>query len=152
MDSREVARRTLLLQGSAAAAALAWHRWPGLAQAFPTRPGEEVLPWLDQPPPNPVPDAVGKPLRWEALNTYVTPTDQHFSVAHYGHPALDAQAWRLDVVGLVDRPLALTLADLRARPRQEVTFTLECSGNHGGPLIGLIGTARWAGTPLAPLL
>ena len=32
-------------------------------------------------------------------------------------------------------------------------FTLECSGNHGfawNP--GLIGTARWAGTPLAPLL
>ena len=32
-------------------------------------------------------------------------------------------------------------------------FTLECSGNHGGPIVnGLIGNARWAGTPLAPVL
>jgi DMSO/TMAO reductase YedYZ molybdopterin-dependent catalytic subunit len=151
-DTRELARRTVMAQGSAAAAALALLRFPRLALAFPARPGEEVLPWLDQPPPNPVPDVVGKPLHWEALNSFVTPTDQHFSVAHYGYPAVDAQAWRLEVLGLVDRPLGLTLADLRARPRQEVTFTLECSGNHGGPLVGLIGTARWAGTPLAPLL
>ncbi len=45
------------------------------------------------------------------------------------------------------------MADLRARPRREVTFTLECSGNTGLPfLIGAVGNARWAGTPLAPLL
>ena len=32
-------------------------------------------------------------------------------------------------------------------------FTLECSGNHGFPVItGLIGNARWGGTPLAPVL
>ena len=33
-------------------------------------------------------------------------------------------------------------------------FTLECSGNHGTTdfFIGVIGNARWAGTPLAPLL
>jgi DMSO/TMAO reductase YedYZ molybdopterin-dependent catalytic subunit len=34
-----------------------------------------------------------------------------------------------------------------------VAFTLECSGNHGFPwFIGGIGTARWTGTPLAPIL
>src|SRR5688572_6797156 len=152
MTTRELARRALMAQGSAAAAALALLRAPALALAFPTQPGEAVVPWLDQPPPNPVPDIAGKPLHWEALTSYVTPTDQHFSIAHYGQPAVDAQTWRLEVVGLVDRPLVLTLADLQARQRQEVTFTLECSGNHGGPLIGLVGTARWTGTPLAPLL
>jgi DMSO/TMAO reductase YedYZ molybdopterin-dependent catalytic subunit len=156
VDTGEIARRGLLALGGAAAAALAWYRLTGPAQAlgraFPVRPGEEVLPWLDQPAPNPVPDVVGQPLRWEALDSYLTPADRFFSVAHYGQPALDAQAWRLEVGGLVDRPLTLTLADLRARPRQEVVFTLECSGNHGGPLVGLIGNARWAGTPLAPLL
>ena len=63
------------------------------------------------------------------------------------------QTWRLDIDGLVARPLTLTLADLKARPRHEVTFTLECSGNHGPPFfIGGVGNARWAGTPLAPLL
>ena len=67
MDTRDVSRRALLGSGGAAAAALALLRFPALAQAFPVRPGEEVLPWLDQPPPNPVPDVVGQPLQWEAL-------------------------------------------------------------------------------------
>ncbi len=51
------------------------------------------------------------------------------------------------------KPMTLKLADLKARPRQEVIFTLECSGNHGFPFfIGGIGNARWAGTPLAAIL
>jgi DMSO/TMAO reductase YedYZ molybdopterin-dependent catalytic subunit len=145
-----MARRTLLRQGSVAAAALALHRYPGLAEAFPTRPGEEVLPWADPPPPAPFPGVL---LQWEALDSWLTPTDRFFTVAHYDVPALDAQAWRLEVGGLVARPLTLTLGELQARPRQEVVFTLECSGNHGFPFfVGGIGTARWAGTPLAPLL
>jgi DMSO/TMAO reductase YedYZ molybdopterin-dependent catalytic subunit len=157
MDAREMARRTLLREGSAAAAALALLRFldsaSASAQAFPTRPGEEVLPWLDQPAPNPVPDVLGQPLRWEALDSYLTPATQFFSVAHYGRPAIDSQAWRLEVGGLVDRPLTLSLADVRARPSQEVTSTLECSGNDGLPfLTSAVGTARWGGTPLAPLL
>jgi DMSO/TMAO reductase YedYZ molybdopterin-dependent catalytic subunit len=69
---------------------------------------------------------------------------------------VDAAAWRLAIDGrdgLVARPQSLSLADLMTRPRREVTFTLECSGNHGYPfVIGAIGNARWAGTPLAPLL
>jgi DMSO/TMAO reductase YedYZ molybdopterin-dependent catalytic subunit len=54
---------------------------------------------------------------------------------------------------LVKGPLTLTRGELKARPRQEVVFTLECSGNHGHPwFISGIGTAIWAGTPLAPIL
>ncbi len=53
---------------------------------------------------------------------------------------------------MVKKPLKLTLADIKARPRQEVAFTVECSGNHGFPFFtGGIGNARWAGTPLAPI-
>ena len=157
METRELVRRVLLAQGGAAAAALALHRFPGLThalgRAFPARPGEAVLPWADQPAPNPVPERVGGLLRWEQRDAYLTPTDQFFTVVHYGQPAVDARAWRLEVGGLVQRPLTLTLEALRARPRREVVFTLECSGNHGFPWSGgLIGTARWAGTPLAPLL
>jgi DMSO/TMAO reductase YedYZ molybdopterin-dependent catalytic subunit len=151
MDARDASRRELLGYGSAAVAGLALLRFPGLVRAFPSRPGEEVLPWADQPPPSPFPEEVQ--LRWEQLDAYLTPNDRFFTVAHYGRPALDAQAWRLEVGGLVARPLSLSLADLRARPRQEVVFTLECSGNHGFPnFIGGVGTARWAGTPLGPLL
>jgi DMSO/TMAO reductase YedYZ molybdopterin-dependent catalytic subunit len=68
-------------------------------------------------------------------------------------PTIVADGWHLKIDGLVRNPLALSLDDLRARPRQEVTFTLECSGNSGLPwLTGAVGNATWAGTPLAPLL
>jgi DMSO/TMAO reductase YedYZ molybdopterin-dependent catalytic subunit len=53
----------------------------------------------------------------------------------------------------VQQPLTLSLDDLKARPRQEVTFTVECSGNDGLPFFNAgIGNATWAGTPLAPVL
>ena len=49
--------------------------------------------------------------------------------------------------------MTFTLQDLKGRPRQEVVFTLECSGNHGHPwFLSGIGTAKWTGTPLAPIL
>ena len=76
-----------------------------------------------------------------------------FNVSHYGKPEVDLATWKLEVSGLVDNPLLLTIEDIKARPRQEVTFTLECSGNHGFPTFtGAIGNAKWAGTPLAPIL
>lgn len=171
MERRDVSRRTVL-QGGAALAALALLRtrvpalaspmppagdsvaWPALlTQGFPTRVGEEVIPWLDQPGPNPVPDLVGDLLHWEHLNSWVTPVDQFFTVKHYDLPAIDPQAWQLEVSGLVERPRAFTLDEIRARPVQEVPFTLECSGNHGFQWnIGLVGNAIWTGTPLAALL
>jgi DMSO/TMAO reductase YedYZ molybdopterin-dependent catalytic subunit len=126
---------------------------PGLAEAFSMQPGEDVLPWLDQPAPNPVPEVIGNQLQWENLDSWVTPNDQFFTIAHYNKPVLDATTWRLQLGGLVQQPMVLTLDDLKARPRRELTFTLECSGNNGLPFFsGGIGNATWAGTPLAPLL
>jgi len=142
-----------LLQGSLAVAGLALLRMPGLAEAFSIQPGEDVLPWLDQPAPNPVPEVIGNQLQWEALDSWITPNDQFFTIAHYDKPVLDAATWRLQVGGLIQQPMVLTLDDIKARPRQEITFTLECSGNNGLPFFwGGIGNATWAGTPLAPLL
>ena len=44
-------------------------------------------------------------------------------------------------------------SEIKARPRRELVFTLECSGNIGFPWFPTgIGTASWAGTPLAPIL
>jgi DMSO/TMAO reductase YedYZ molybdopterin-dependent catalytic subunit len=87
------------------------------------------------------------------LSTRLTPADNFFVVSHYPEPTLNAQDWRLGIVGMVARPQTLSLADLMARERREVEFTLECSGNTGLPFfIGGIGNARWAGTRLAPLL
>jgi len=148
---RGVSRRALLKGGGAAFAGLSVVSVAGPAQAFPGGPDEEVIPWADQPPDPPFPNT--RFLKWEELDSFYTPNEKFFIVSHYDNPAVDATAWRLDVGGLVARPLSLSLADLMARPRREVTFTLECSGNHGYPfVIGAIGNARWAGTPLAPLL
>jgi DMSO/TMAO reductase YedYZ molybdopterin-dependent catalytic subunit len=153
MATRFMSRRDVLLQGSLAIAGLALLRAPRLAEAFSAQPGEEVLPWLDQPAPNPVPDVIGPQLRWEDLDSWITPNDQFFTIKHYNQPVLDAATWRLQIGGLVQQPMLLTLDDLRARPRQQVDFTLECSGNTGLPFFnGGIGNATWAGTPLAPLL
>jgi DMSO/TMAO reductase YedYZ molybdopterin-dependent catalytic subunit len=149
----ETSRRKFVVQGGAAFTGLALINSPFLAQAFPSRKGEEVVPWLDQPPANPVPEVVRSQLRWENLDSWVTPNDRFFGVGHYNWPVIDEKAWTLEVTGLVKRPQTFTLSDLVARPRREVTFTLECSGNHGFPwFIGGIGTAKWAGTPLAPIL
>ena len=155
MDARGMSRRELLSTGSMTLAGLAFLRFGPGAQAFAAQPGEEIIPWLDQPAEVPAParDVIGSQLRWEELDSWITPNDRFFSIAHFGVPAIDAQAWRLQVGGLVNRPLSLTLDELKARPRREVTFTLECSGNHGLPFFtGGIGNATWAGTPLAPLL
>ena len=106
-------------------------------------------------PAEPLPNIAGNLLKWEALDSWLTPADNFFFVNHYGLPdGLDESTWRVGIAGLVARPRSLTLADLKARARHEVEFTLECSGNNGTGLlfIGGIGNARWGGTRLAPLL
>ena len=65
-------------------------------------------------------------------------------------PRVDLDSWRLTIGGLADAPVELSFADLLARPLVERLVTLNCVSNDvGGPYIG---TARWLGVPLAPLL
>jgi sulfane dehydrogenase subunit SoxC len=100
----------------------------------------------------------GMPL--EALRFPITPIGLHYLLIHYDIPVVDADAWRLDVRGA--RTLELSLADLRARPAAELAATMECAGNgraHFEPrpvsqpwLHEAVGTGRWRGTPLRPLL
>jgi DMSO/TMAO reductase YedYZ molybdopterin-dependent catalytic subunit len=148
----QLPRRDFIIKGSAALAALAVFQ-SRFAQAFPSRAGETVVPWLDKLAENPVPEVIKTQLVWEDLDSWVTPNDKFFSIAHFDRPVIDANAWKLEIDGLVNKPMALTLADLKARPRQEMVFTVECSGNDGLPFFnGGIGNARWAGAPLAALL
>jgi DMSO/TMAO reductase YedYZ molybdopterin-dependent catalytic subunit len=65
-------------------------------------------------------------------------------------PRVDPNGWRLRVHGMVDHPMTLDFASLTARPVIERDITLNCVSNEvGGPYVG---TARWLGVPLAPLL
>jgi DMSO/TMAO reductase YedYZ molybdopterin-dependent catalytic subunit len=175
MRNPDVSRRTLLKGGGAALAGLTVLRVAGPAQALPgqqekvpldddlsdsaqafVHPGGQVIPWLDQPPPNPVPQITGNLLKWEELDSFLTPADDFFYVQHYGLPdGLDEARWRVGIGGLVAHPQSLALEDLKARPVHEVNFTLECSGNADTStdfFFGGIGTARWGGARLAPLL
>jgi DMSO/TMAO reductase YedYZ molybdopterin-dependent catalytic subunit len=102
----------------------------------------------------------GMPL--EALRFDLTPIGLHYLLTHYDIPQVDPDAWRLEVGGSVERPLSLSLEELRARPALELAVTMECAGNgrvHVEPhvvsqpwLLEAVGTARWRGTPLAGLL
>jgi DMSO/TMAO reductase YedYZ molybdopterin-dependent catalytic subunit len=152
MNAQQMSRRELLKQSGAAIVGLTLLQSALLAQAFPRRPGEEVIPWLEQPQP---PGSDFNLLDWQELDSWITPNQKFFRVVHYNKPlgpAIDEKDWRLEITGLVKRPLTFTLRDLKARPRQEVIFTLECSGNRPQLSHGAVGNAKWAGTPLAPIL
>src|SRR5437762_9578370 len=96
----------------------------------------------------------------EALRYDVTPVGLHYLLIHYDVPQVDAASWRLRVRG--ERELSLGLDELRRRPGVELAVTMECAGNGRARLeprpvsqpwlLEAVGTARWAGTPLRPLL
>lgn len=154
MSDSDLSRRGLLKGGATALGGLSFLQVAGPEQAF-GQAGGEVIPWLDQPPPNPAPpEIVGKLLDWQALTSWTTPATDFFNVSHYGQPTgLNEANWRLEIGGMVARPRTLTIADIKARPLQETEYTLECSGNTGIPFfIGGIGNAKWGGARLAPLL
>jgi sulfane dehydrogenase subunit SoxC len=102
----------------------------------------------------------GLPL--ETLRDPITPLGLHYLLIHFDIPQVDAGAWRLRLGGLVERPLELTLAEIQDRPARTLPVTFECAGNgraflspraESQPWLSeAVGTARWTGTPLAPLL
>ena len=96
----------------------------------------------------------------------VTATDAFYVRAHGAVPEIDPAAWRLQVRGLVERELDLSLPTLREAFRErDVTATLQCAGNRRAGLIairdipgeapwgpGATGTATWSGVALADVI
>lgn len=107
---------------------------------------EKVIPFLGGPAAN----APRRGMVWDELTSWMTPTDGVFAVQHYGVPEADLSNSKLAISGLVNKPLTLSMEQIKARPRVEHTVTIECSGN--GPVGPLVGNSKWAGTPLAPIL
>jgi DMSO/TMAO reductase YedYZ molybdopterin-dependent catalytic subunit len=98
-----------------------------------------------------------------ALIGGVVMPNAHFYVRnHFQIPNLDPASWRLEVGGVVERPLALSLAQLRAMPSETAVVTLECAGNGRAQLdpsvpgepwgLGAVSTAEWTGVPLTEVL
>ncbi len=148
--SEQHTRRNILRTGLAAASLgiMGVPDWvlPALAQ------GATVVPFLDFPDTfnaNPAPDRRMYDSR--TLESFVTPKDQFFTTQHYGHPVVDAAAFKLYIGGLVNAPKSFTLDELKKMPKGDVMFGFECSGNRA-PVQGLASNGKWTGVPLAALM
>ncbi|NUP74488.1 MAG: molybdopterin-dependent oxidoreductase, partial [Sinomonas sp.] len=97
-----------------------------------------------------------------ALGGDVTPNRYFYVRSHFRAPAIDAATWRLDVAGLVEHRLVLSLPDLTRLPSEARLVTLECAGDGRRFLSpetpgeqwgrGAVSTAEWTGVPLAVVL
>jgi DMSO/TMAO reductase YedYZ molybdopterin-dependent catalytic subunit len=92
-----------------------------------------------------------KPLPAGAGPGFTTPAGTFYRVdTALTVPRIDPSSWRLRIHGMVGHEAELSLDDLLKRPLIERDITLNCVSNEvGGPYIG---TARWLGVPLGPLL
>jgi sulfane dehydrogenase subunit SoxC len=93
----------------------------------------------------------------------LTPSALHYERHHSGIPAIDPARHRLVVHGLVDRPLSLSMAEVRRLPSATRILALECGGNSAGEWgtptgadvqrsYGLVSGSEWTGVPLSLLL
>jgi sulfite dehydrogenase (cytochrome) subunit A len=94
----------------------------------------------------------------------ITPNNAFFVRYHLaGIPYnLDPGKFALEIKGKVDRPLKLSLKDIKKLPAVELVAVAQCSGNSRGffdPRVaggqlgnGAMGNARWRGVPLKAVL
>eukprot|EP00899_Mesostigma_viride_P022847 jgi/Mesvir1/3747/Mv15022-RA.1 len=97
--------------------------------------------------------------------SYITPTEYFYKRNHGPVPVLqDADRYFLSVDGLVEKPLKLSMAQIRALPKHAVVATLQCAGNRRTemskvrPVRGVgwgaaaVGNAVWVGALLKDVL
>lgn len=96
---------------------------------------------------------------------FITPNELFFIRSHAPTPEISRAQYQLNVSGLVQTPLTLSLPDLQKLPRHTVTATLQCAGNRRDELIAVkpvpgevpwqadgISTAVWGGVRLRDVL
>jgi DMSO/TMAO reductase YedYZ molybdopterin-dependent catalytic subunit len=120
-------------------------------------PGKVAMRALGDSPPN-------LETPWRYYRDDLTPNDAFFVRWHlqFLPTTIDLRTWRLKVSGHVERPLELSMDDLRRMPAASVVAVTQCAGNsrslfeppvQGGQWgNGAMGNARWAGVPLRDLL
>ena len=98
------------------------------------------------------------------LDDSITPTSRHF-IRNNGIPPInmDAAGWKLTVDGMVDKPLSLSIADLKANFEiVEQPLVLECGGNGRAFFepkakgnqwtYGAVACSQWTGVRLSDVL
>src|SRR5687768_1798939 len=113
--SDSISRRDVLKHGAAAASFAAFGGWDGSLPAL--RRDEEVIPWTDIPA-----NFVTRgnlDTRTVDRTQFITATENFYLVQHYGTPEIDSANYALRLTGMFEKPLTLTLDELKARPRFE---------------------------------
>lgn len=149
---REVSRRNVLLGVGGivvvGGAALGSARWLTTRASAVASRVAAVLPRPAEPLAA-LPAGVQAPV--PGMTPFVTPNVDFYRIdTAVIVPQVTAEEWTLTFEGMVRRPFTLTYAELLQMPMVERDVTIMCVSN---PIGGdLIGTARWLGTPLLPLL
>ena len=93
----------------------------------------------------------------------ITPSDLHFERHHAGVPAIDPATHKLLIHGLVDRPLTLTVDEIKRFPQVTRVHFVECSGNGRAAWVnpaadmtpqrtdGMTSNSEWTGVPVSTL-
>ena len=165
-------RRQLLQMGAAVGGSLLAGQKALALETDPRKLGEPLGPYGERSP-------FEKAVRWrresktpetgssftplhDSVGT-VTPSSLHYERHHAGIPTIDPARHRLVVHGLVDRPLSLSMAEIRRLPSLTRILALECGGNSGSEWAattgadvqrsyGLLSGSEWTGVPLSLLL
>ena len=104
---------------------------------------------------NPLGFFIRPPPPQHQLDAFQTPDELLFQAIHMGAAEVDVEKWKLVVTGLVEKPFALTLPQLRSLPAKSVTSFHECFGSPLKPAttaLWRIGNVTWTGVPLHTLL
>ncbi len=141
----EITRRDSLRFGLAALSAVAL---PALAE------DEAEVPFTDIPktfnPNNP--NSPTRLLDIRKIDGMLTPKSQFFAINHFNRPEIDGASYKLKVTGMVNKPLELSLSDLKAMKSTESVCGYECSGNSARSVQGLSSCGKFTGVPLATIL
>ena len=96
---------------------------------------------------------------WEYFKTDITPNNAFYVRWHLQTiPTVNEKTWKLKISGQVEKPLELSIEELRKMPSASVVAVNQCSGNSRGlfePRIpgaqwnnGAMGNAKWTGVRL----
>jgi DMSO/TMAO reductase YedYZ molybdopterin-dependent catalytic subunit len=143
-------RRDSVKQGLGMIGFLALADWatPALAQ------GETDVPFTDYPTTF-SPGGNGFPRRTfdiRTLDGFTVSKDKFFVTQHFNQPEIDASTYQLKLTGMVNKPMELSLADLRKMRSTEMVAGYECSGNRPAAFQGLSSCGKFTGVPLREVL
>src|SRR5881397_559414 len=107
-------------------------------------------------------DPLNLKMPFSTLDQFITPTKSFYVRTHFPIPAIDKDAWWLNVEGEVEKPFAINYEELLKLESLTIPVTLECAGNNRNFLdpkvkgvqwgLGAVGNAEWTGVPLSILL